>query len=99
MNLNELNQLRLDMIEAKRKFDTEANSYAASNCGIFIGDVVEVAGSAHRGKMMEVYKVGLTIDNWTGEYFADLHGSVLKKDVAISVNTAHTLVSLGKVAK
>ena len=99
MNLNELNQLRFDMIEAKKKFDESARQYAINNCGIHIGDVVEVTGSAHHGKMMEVYKIGLSFDNWTGKYFADLHGSVLKKNGTISVNTAHTLVPLGKASQ
>ena len=99
MNLNELNQLRLDMIEAKKKFDESANQYAINNCGIHIGDVVEVTGGAHHGKMMKVHKIGLSFNNWTGKYFADLHGSVLKKNGTISVNTAHTLVPLEKASQ
>lgn len=95
MNLNQLNELRLEMIEAKAKFDREANNYALDNCGVNIGDIIEVTGSSHRGKKMEVYKVGLKYDNWFGEYFACLYGSVLKNDGTISRNSAESMVSLG----
>lgn len=97
MNLNELNQLRLNMIEAKNKFDREANAYASQNCGVKIGEVIQVSEVSHRGKNMEVYKIGLRYDNWSGEYQAVLHGSVLKQDGSISRNSANTIYSLGKV--
>lgn len=99
MNLNKLNELRLEMIEAKVKFDREAKNYAMDNCGINIGDIIEVTGYSHYGKKMEVYKVGIKYDNWHGEYFACLYGSVLKNDGTISKNSAESTVSLGKIKK
>lgn len=85
------------MIEAKRKFDTEANSYAEKNCGIFIGDIVEITGYAHRGKMMRVTSFSLAYDNWKSEYWAVINGVVLKKDGTDSMNSAQSKISLGKV--
>lgn len=97
MNLNELNQLRLDMIEAKKSFDSSAIQYAIENCGYKKGDVIEVNGYSFRGKMMTVRSFSLKFDNWKSQYIAVLHGVVLKKDGTESLNQAETEIFLGVV--
>ena len=88
MNLKDLEVLRLEMIEAKKKFDTNAVLYAQNNCGYVIGDVVEITGFSHRGKNMKITSFSLKYDNWKRKYIAVVHGVVLKNNGDESKNTA-----------
>lgn len=95
MNLNELEQLRQKMVEAKKEFDDAANKYAIDNCGNKWGDVVEVTGYSHKGKKMVIDNVFITIDFWKKEYYAVVSGSVLKADGSAGKNVATNKVKLG----
>ena len=97
MNLKDLHVLRLDMIQAKNRFNNEADLYAEKHCGVYVGDVIEVTGISHRGKIMRVTHFSLEIDNWKNEYFAVIHGIVLKQNGEDSKNSAITSISLGVV--
>lgn len=88
MNLNDLETLRLEMIESKKKFDTNAVLYAKNNCGCVVGDVIEITGCSHRGKNMKITSFSLKYDNWKREYIAMVHGIVLKNNGDESKNTA-----------
>lgn len=88
MNLNDLEALRLEMIESKNKFDTNAVLYAKNNCGCAVGDVVKITGFTHRGKNMKITSFSLKYDNWKREYIAVVHGIVLKNNGDESKNTA-----------
>lgn len=99
MLLSELDQLRNEMIESKIKFDSSFNEYALKNCGHEFGDIVEVTGYAHKGKKMRFSSVSAKFDNWSGEYFAVMHGCVLKNDGTEGKNMAESYVLLGSVKK
>lgn len=99
MNLIELDQLRSEMIESKNKFDSSFNEYALKNCGNVFGDIVEVTGYAYKGKQMRFTSVSAKYDNLYREYFAVMHGYVLKGDGTDSKNMGERYVSLGKIKK
>ena len=95
MNLNELEQLRQNMVEAKRLFDEAANQYAIDNCGSKWGDTVIVTGYSHRGKKMVIDSVSMTISLWRKEYTAVVKGRVLKADGTLGLNEAKNEIVLG----
>lgn len=95
MNINQLENLRLEMIESKKRFDQSLIDFSLENCGVKIGDIIVVNGYAHKGKQMRVTSVHGAVDLWKKEYFAVLQGSVLKNDGSESKNTGETKIPLG----
>lgn len=99
MKLTELDRFRNEMIESKNKFDSSFNEYALKNCGNVFGDIVEVTGYAHKGKKMRFSSISAKYDNLHKEYFAVMHGHVLKNDGSEGKNMGKRYVSLGRIKK
>lgn len=97
MDLSKLDELRLNMINAKKEFDEKAIAYAVENCGHKFGDVVEVNRYSHKGKSIKISSIALSVDNWKKEYFAVLSGNVLNKDGSVGKNEGQRLISLGVI--
>lgn len=95
MNLNELEQLRKNMVEAKKLFDDAANKYAIDNCGHKWGDTVVVTGYSHKGKNMVIDSVSMTVSLWGKEYTAIVSGKVLRADGSLGLNEAKNEIILG----
>lgn len=95
MNLNELEQLRQNMIKAKKIFDDAANQYAIDNCGHKWGDTVVITGCSHKGKSMVVDSIAVTVGLWRKEYVAVVSGKVLKSNGDLGLNEAKNEIILG----
>lgn len=96
MNINELENLRVLMVESKKNFDINANKFSSENFGCNVGDIIDVTGTSYRDKKMKVTSFNLKYDNWRQEYIAVAHGIVLKANGEESKNTAISEVNLGK---